>query len=60
MGMSFVTPLMTKAAAGAGLRAWITFLENQTPDKIKAIRTDGAKEILNNDTMQQSMTDKGI
>ena len=59
-GMSFVTPLKTKAAAGAGLRAWINFLENQTPDKVKVIRTDGAKEILNNDTMQQFLTDKGI
>jgi len=59
-GLSFVTPLKTKAAAGAGLRAWITFLENQTPDKVNVIRTDGAKEILNNDTMQHIMTDKGI
>jgi len=58
--MSFVTPLKTKAEAGAALRNWIAFLENQTSDKVKAIRTDGANELINNDVMIQYMKDKGV
>jgi len=58
--MSFVSPLKTKAEAGAALRDWILYLENQTNKQVKIIRTDGAKEILNNDVMRQCMACKGI
>jgi len=58
--MSFVTPLKSKAEAGAVLRDWIVYLENQTNKNVKTIRTDGAKEILNNNIMKQFMQAKGI
>jgi len=58
--MSFVTPLKSKAEAGAVLRDRIVYLENQTNKTVKIIRTDGAKEILNNDIMKQFMQAKGI
>jgi len=58
--MSFVTPLKSKAEAGAALRDWIVYHENQNNKTVKIIRTHGAKEILNNDIMKQFMQAKGI
>jgi len=58
--MSLVTPLKSKAEAGAALRDWLVYLENQTNTTVKSTRADGAKEILNNDITKQFLQAKEI
>jgi hypothetical protein len=41
-----VIPLKKKSDAGKELRKWIVWVEKQTGEKAKAVRTDNAPELL--------------